>query len=185
MNVRRIIAVFALAGAAGAVALATPAHAEPPVAAPPTVVAQQATDYGVNPVSISSTSPSQFALVADCPGTSARSRQDFSGFDVSQLGAKVDATDIWHRSLDLNNNQKTWQPDRVQIWLRFLDENQRVGYEVWTARGGGLGDGASVPSSYHWDPSGSFNGAHKHTGIHAETRTLGGVDCTSPWVGVS
>lgn len=145
-----------------------------------------ADDVPVNPESIdATTSPTSFALVCNFPSPSvnARARVDFTGFDVQNLRTRVDADDIWYRSLKQSTNTAaTFTPDRVEI---DLFDDFAAHWQLWTQRGNNLQDGSTVPASTHWNPGAKNDLGSTYTRIKMVAWSLGGTSCSSPITAIS
>ena len=172
-----ILAVAALLMVAG------PASAEGETSGPITI---ESTNPGAGGF-VALTDSKNFALACDFGGSSnARARVDITNIGKSALGNDVDADDIWYRSLKTSTNTAaTFTPDRVWLQLHNVVTDTWIG---WTARGGNaLGDGVTVPTSFHWDPAGKTGTPPAFTfdKVRLVANTLGGLQCISPSRGLA
>lgn len=122
---------------------------------------------------------SDFALVCDL-NSSYRARVDMTDVVITEVGAKVDADDIWWRALNHSNGAVSIRVEEVRIELY---DSKGSGWITWTTKGGTTTDGTLVAPSVHWDPSAKFKIGDKYTAIRMKAwYGSGGASgsCTSP-----
>lgn len=115
-----------------------------------------------------------FALYCDWPAGNARPRLDLTNVFITQLGAKVDATDAWYRSTRSSTGQPVtgWG---VDIALIQLYDGAGDGWVNWTSRQ----SNPITNSNFHWDPPAKYNITENFTAIRAYFRSAGGQTCYS------